>query len=304
MSTIVFGTDPEGFYTDGRKVIPPAKYRLDFGFPVGYDEQDYGHRHPIFAVAPGNGGDVKLIEDGAAFELTVPPALSMKELMDSIAVGYELARGIAAQFGNSIAIVPTIPFDTEEFRDRSEEFKESLLFGCDPDRDVFEILGLMPEVESVEDALLHPWRYGGGHEHISGVRLFQEKPLPSVQLLAMTVGNLVTAESTQKELDRMRVYRYGRPGRFRIQEYGKLFNNIPWTDVGIEYRTPSNNWTTSPSLAFKMEETIRDLVDRILPSDSLIERIINEFREPTIQAVMSGNSELASQTYKSVMNLI
>lgn len=305
MNKILFGSDPEGFYArigqDGKiYVVPPAKYRLDMGFPTtGTDP-----RHPVFAEADGQNGKVKLIEDGCAFELTTAPSENIETLFQDIQLGYSLADEVADKFGNFVSIVPTINYDVPEFIDREDEFAECLIFGCDPDRDVFENEGLVSVECMEESALEHPYRYGGGHIHISGVQNFQVKPLLTVKMCAFTVGNLVTAQSPMKELDYLRTYRYGRPGRFRIQEYGKLFKGMDWTNIGIEYRTPSNAWTTDLPLAKKIAEAFQMVAECLLPNDGLMEVLVEDIQDRTIQAVMKGDPALAQSNYDAVLSMI
>ena len=155
-----------------------------------------------------------------------------------------------------------------------------------------------------EDALDHPWRYGGGHLHLSGVENFQTKPLLAIKMLALFVGNLVTFRSPMLDLDHMRTYRYGMPGRFRIQDYGKRFNNLAWTDMGIEYRTPSNAWTTDMNLGLMIEEAVQMIAERVLPDDKLMEIMIEDSQDDTIKAVMEGDPALAEHNYNSVMSFI
>lgn len=309
MEQLIFGSDPEFFSATpdgngGVKVVPPAKYRLDFGHPVTILDNDPQGKHPVFAEVPGLNGVVRVIEDGAAFELTVPPSHTIEGLFHDIQVGYEVGSQIMAQYGNFIEVTPAIHFDTNEFRNRKKEFLMSLIFGCDEDRDVYELMGLIQSLPKEEDALEHPWRYGGGHWHVSGIKNFQEKPLPSVRMFGMFIGNLVTFRSPQKELDHVRTYRYGRPGRFRIQEYGKLFEDIPWTDIGIEYRTPSNAWTTDISLARLMAETMQMVAEQVLPNDSLMEVLIEDLEARTVEAVMTGNEKMAEENYHAAMSMI
>jgi len=309
MDKILFGSDPEGFYTrigeDGFPyVVPPAKYRMDHKLQTNMTDP----KHPVFAVAEGVNGVVKLIEDGAAFELTVPPSTNIDTLYQDIQLGYDLAGDIAKEFGHFVSIVPTINFDTNEFRDKEESFRQCLIFGCDPDMDVFEMEGLDLRCAHVfqpgEGAMDHKYRYGGGHIHISGCELFQTKPLLAVKMFAFLLGNLVTFLSPMKELDHLRTYRYGRPGRFRIQNYGHKFNGMEWTDKGIEYRTPSNAWTTDLPLGKKLADAVRVAAEYILPNDHLMENIIGCIQDSTVDAVMNGNPELAEKNYNAVMSMI
>lgn len=305
MAKLLFGSDPEGFYcrtgAGGKPfVVPPAVYRLDNKFPT----DDTDPKHPVFATANGQNGVVKLIEDGAAFELTVPPSTNIETLYQDINLGYDLANSIAVQFGNTVSVIPTINFDTKEFRKRKVSFQQCLIFGCDRDWDVFENEGLIDVPCMEESALDHPFRYGGGHVHISGCEFFQTKPLLAVKMLAFMIGNLVTFMSPMKELDHLRTYRYGRPGRFRPQDYKKKFNDMDWTDKGIEYRTPSNAWTTDLSLGKKIAEAAEIVAECLLPNDKLMEVLIEDLQDRTIEAVMKGIPQLAESNYNAVMSML
>lgn len=310
MSKIVVGSDPEFFIV--RKadngdlyVVPPAKYRFDMGVPADLSEDE---RHPIFAIQDGQNGRIKLIEDGCALELTVPPSHSIDTLYQDIQLGYQMGSDLAKQFGHETMTIPTINFDVHEFENRSDDFKFCLQFGCDKDWEVFEMEGLIPKSPELERATEHPFRYAGGHMHVSGCKFFADpkygKPLLAVKQMAIFVGNLVTFLSPLRELDQKRTFRYGKPGRFRPQNYGKLFNGEEFTDTGIEYRTPSTAWTTSLDLARRMAECMQIIADRILPDDDLMEGMINEFQQPTIEAIMHGDAELSKSIFDAAMSLI
>jgi hypothetical protein len=113
-------------------------------------------------------------------------------------------------------------------------------FGCDPDHDVFDT-----ETCKIVDAALHEWRYAGGHIHVSGVDGLMERPLDAIKSMVLTAGLAATAYSPVPDLERERLFLYGKPGKFRIQKYGN-------GEMGIEYRTPSTSWTASFPLAEKI----------------------------------------------------
>lgn len=289
---LIFGADPETFaarFVDGKPfVVPPVLFRTDYG--VSADMKNY--RHPVFKEIGVSAHDsVKIIEDGVAFELTVTPQKDLKSLFKLIQVGYTEIGILATKYGHSLCTVPTINFDIQEFAEREEEIQQCTVFGCDPDLDVFSIIREQME----ESALEHPFRYGGGHIHISGSKFLKEMPEISLRIIAATVGNFVTANSPFPKLDHQRVYRYGRPGRYRVQNYGSLWENIPNTDIGIEYRTPSNAWTTKEEMLEGIEYWIRIAVDKILPSEQMIKEVIFCLEENTISAVMNFDSKLAER---------
>jgi hypothetical protein len=303
--TLVFGADPEGFYSRYDKdgvltVIPPAHYQIDFQFPVTGNDP----KHPIFGEADGQNGKVKLIADGAGFEINTCPSTNMRGLYQDIQLGYQMARGVAAQHGDFISVVPAIHFDTEEFRDRQHEFLQSLIFGCDPDRNVYVGQGYLPPVPPLEDALDWPWRYGGGHVHISGNANMMDKFLLSLKMLDIFLGNFLTMSSKNPDLELKRTHRYGRPGTYRYQQYKGTWKDIPNTESGIEYRTPSNSWTTDESIALEMESILRIMTGVVLPNDKLMQVLIEDLQEPTINAIMDINQDAASANFSSAMSML
>jgi len=299
MKNIVKGSDPEAFLSvleDGKRmVVPPAELIKYHNLPVIGGTA----KHPLFSVIGGIGGEIHIVEDGVAFELTVPPSLRLLDVWNNIQLGYEEIARIGRAFGGfELSVVPTIGYNVKKFLNEDELFQMCLIFGCDPDRDAFNT----ERGNYIVDALQHPLRYGGGHIHISGSRDIKEIPVPAVKILAMTVGTFVTMHSPFPDLDRERTYLYGKPGKFRIQEYGSLWNNVPDTDVGIEYRTPSNAWTTSSDIAKGLDDVIDYTVNTILPNRNLVKSLIEQYSENVCKAIIEGNAGLAEEIFNNVIS--
>jgi hypothetical protein len=164
----------------------------------------------------------------------------------------------------------------------------STRFGCDPDLDAFDFNRVSQEV----DANLHPWRYTGGHIHLSGSPLFELEPILSVQCQALTAGCAAIAYSENPELDHARTFMYGRPGKYRIQNYGKYNPFGPDYAVGVEYRTPSSAWAGNWKQAeqvFKWAEIGVELVESGLGLE-----LLPELTQPAVTAILEANVGLAS----------
>lgn len=298
--TLVFGTDPEFFAKyekDGKDfVLPPAWFRKYGKIPYAPGKRG----HHIFLDAMEEFG-VTVIEDGVAFEETVRPSTNWKELIERVNKGRELlSRFILSQFPNEcspdVATIPTINYDVQRWRKEGKEdpdFEMCFIFGCDQDYDADN----SNAAGKVVDALKHKFRYGGGHIHVSGSESIKKEPLLAVQSLKLTAGLAAVAFSDTPELDRNRTYLYGKPAKYRQQEYSGLFEGIPFTDFGIEYRTPSNRWTSSFEHAeqlFKWAEIgIKNLLEGGLVLD-LLDKINMEVRDAIINCNQAKAKELLS----------
>jgi len=286
-----YGTDPEFFAAEKINekyyVVPPVFFRRKLGLkPIIEDE-----KHPVFYILK-NG--IKIHEDGAAFEFNGEPHNSIKEVYLDVQEGLETLSSLIEKYGYSLYCKPTINFDTKRFKKETDDFKMCLIFGCDKDYDAWEWEkeydeNLFPEWKYFSEnagqisALKHPFRYAGGHLHISGSEFFEKYPLIIVRLLSMTVGNYVVGNSPFPELEKLRTYKYGKAGKFRPQKY-------PDGSIGIEYRTPSNTWCSSPQMLDGIEYWINKTLEYIEDRDYTIQ-LITELREPTINAVLNADQE-------------
>lgn len=300
MSQLVFGSDPEFFggkiYSNGELYVLPAAYFNTFlGVPVSnpYD------KHPIYINEWENAG-VIVMQDGVAFEETVLPDTDWTKLFDRIQLGKKLLQErILSKFPDEclpeVQTVPTINYDVERWKEyrNKPEFLQSMIFGCDRD---YNALNYEAKNKTV-NALKHPFRYGGGHIHVSGSEKIEEEPILAIQSLIFTAGLAAVAFSDTPELDKARTFLYGKPDRFRPQEYKSLFNNMPHTKRGVEYRTPSNRWTNSFEHASQLFKWIEIGIHNILEGGltlELLERIghdacnaILECDQPTAKQLLS-----------------
>lgn len=239
---LVFGADPEFFAGKEDEngtlcVLPPVVLRTELGA-----EAEENGRHPIFKRY----GETVVHEDGAAFEMSTPPSADWKAIWQTLHdVRISFGNDVLSQYGEVcnpvLYALPAMHYQVQRWQFKGSEFQMATLFGCDADEDAFN----MKAKCKVLDASQHPWRYAGGHIHASGIPEIEAEPLNAIKSMVLTAGLASTAYSDVPELEKERLFLYGRPGKFRVQHY-------PSGLVGIEYRTPSTRWTESLDLATKV----------------------------------------------------
>jgi hypothetical protein len=294
-----FGEDPEffgvmnlpdvnydpAFLPGGQFAVPPAAVQKMFGFVPLNDDT----KHPLYYK--GNGFNI--IGDGVAWELnfTHPfndPIEMWKATKDA---RDEWASWMQDKFGLLAYSKPTVNFDYKTWWN-DENMKDpymywSTIFGCDPDKDAFNVDWLA----KVVDHASHPHRYGGGHIHISGVPELYDFPVPAVKLMAGTVGAYYVAHAHDPELDKERAKHYGKPGKFRSPEYSD-------GSKGLEYRSPANGWVD-----FTQGE-IEEMFDLVNKAVYLLKHrdegmaFLNKTHDDVVSMFTTFNQELAKSYLK------
>ena len=287
----VFGADPEFFatYTKGKKqyCLPPVIFRTELGIPA-----EENGRHPIFLKC--SEGQI-VHEDGAAFELTVNPSSNWKNLFQEIQNALsEFNKKVLSRFSDivnpTLQSLPTVGWEVKRWKDRGEDFDMATQFGCDPDQDLFNMQAQCLVIKAAK----HPYRYGGGHIHMSNVALIESDPLQVLRMMVLTAGLTYAAYSPVPDLDRERTYLYGKPGKFRLQTY-------PNGEHGVEYRTPSNSWTGDISLAERIFTALEYGVSVLLPSNN-VNPLMEEMQRDVTDAILSCNQEKAKGLLSYVMD--
>jgi hypothetical protein len=279
-----FGADPEVFATYLVKdkefaYSPAALERFEELHRIGGTD-----KHPVFFEDT----DYKIIMDGAAFELNFKkPFQNLKEFYFAIKSAVARLEDGIGVFGYGISQKPTVMFDYNRFwtkeLEKDETFMQGIIFGCDPDMDAFKVNWLA----SVLDVSKHPFRYGGGHIHISGDKDIEKFPIPFVKLLALTVGNYCIYNSPFPQEEILRAMYYGKPGKYRIQEYKEC--------TGLEYRTPSNAWM---NYSYDLFEGIFNQVEialDLLKNPPKGKELLETFSDKTVQAITTADKSLAKE---------
>jgi hypothetical protein len=290
---MLYGTDPEVFactkMNNRNFVVSPALLEVDNQIkPCGGNI-----KHPVYIDKE----EFSWMMDGVAFELTVKrPLNSAKEMHSIINNSLDCLNSYISKLvwnGEKLKVVkkPVVFINSSDYIENLENEKiyQGFIFGCDADED-----GIETEYNcEISDVLSHPFRYGGGHIHFSGNKKLYDLPRPSVQLLALFVGNFCVANSPYPALERMRAETYGKPGRYRQQIY-------PNGDKGLEYRTPSNSWI-SYNLN-KMEElfNIAERAVSFLDNFDKGLELIKEFLPDTIKSIKNADKNLANKILQEI----
>lgn len=298
---ILWGTDPEAFAAyekDGKLyTLPPYFFRENLGVPV--TRKNKNDRHPVFIQT----ANWKFHEDGAAFEMSVTPTHDPRELWETIQDCAKVAgEQLLSQFPDHcmpvLQFLPTIGFDVERWKDMGPDFDYSTRFGCDPDLDATEFN--RPSVEI--DASKWPFRYSGGHIHMSGCKLFEDDPMMAVLCQMITSGCAAIAHSDRPDLDHDRTFMYGKPGKYRFQNYGEDTPFGPDYMFGIEYRTPSSRWASNWNIAkevFKWAEIGIQIFESGLGAT-----IVPELRQQAISSILHANQAGAREVLDYVESQI
>jgi len=289
-ASLTFGADPEYALTetkDGKEyVLPPIFWEREKKLkPIIKDT-----KHPVYFTTDFGS---RIMMDGVAFELTLPPVEEAKTMYANIVATLYILKDFAMKVGANLYTKPAAFFDYESLLlKRDEKFRQCVIFGCDPDMCVYE--GNVPS--QTIDVATHPYRYFGGHLHISGEPAIEKFPVPFVRLLTTTVGNYVVAYSPCPEIEKIRSFHYGRPGKYRIQHY-------PNGNVGVEFRTPSNSWTTNPEMmegVFNWAKIAADL----LVTPEVGKKVLKEMEDDSVDAITRFDVDKAKDNLDLILQLI
>jgi len=286
---MLFGADPEVFAVyekDGEYFAFPPVSLLEQGIPV----EENGD-HPI-VFRDKDGGYLHI--DGAAFEMCVPPSSNWEnvwEQCDSLQKGFEPTLGNFPHLcEHKLKALPTVNWEVDRWQYMGAAFDYANRMGCDKDFDVWKFAAPSEEVD-VMDATYHPYRYGGGHIHVSGTPKIATEPLNAIEAMILTVGLAATAYSTVPDLERLRTFRFGRPSKHRIQNY-------PDGAIGVEYRTPSCSWVGDKSLAKIIFEWAKIGIEELLENNLLAE--LKDIHEKVAYAITNTDQELAVELLEYV----
>lgn len=281
---LLFGSDPEYFIGNKEDYVVPVPFFIyERGIdPVEWDQTtDKNYVHPVILKED----DFKVIMDGVAFELTLPPVgeSEYKKFFNNTQKALKSIEDFATRFNLQLICKPTVNYKFYDFFEAGNRLKEHCgIFGCDPDQDAILENYSCPEINVRE----HKYRYGGGHFHISDKEeVIKKYPKPFIKLLAIFCGNYSISNSSYPDLEKLRAFHYGQPGRFRIQNY-------PNGMSGVEYRTPSNSWLIKEDIVFGMFEQAKKAYKAL--NDFRVD-IIEKYLDQSISAIQNANQELSKE---------
>ena len=252
----MIGTDPEFFILDDKgKPVPAWKF-----FPP--------QRQKILIGQAG-----ALFRDGYALEVNATPESCRGRFGNEVKGSLKHALAMLPK-DYSFTSSPAVRIDLNDMNDAPPDCQ---IFGCDESLNAYT-----QKSSSVNlDAYDHPFRYAGGHMHISSSNCrFLESDADKflfVKLCDLFVG-LPLAYLFDDEANVQRRKYYGRAGECRFQKY-------PDGTTGIEYRTPPPQLWNDQRLMGLMFGVFRDLSYRY----KVLKTQWNPAWEPMIQdAINTG----------------
>lgn len=211
VNNLLIGSDPEAMivHSESGKMISAV------GLIPGTKEEP---------VSIGNGCFIQA--DNVNVEWCLPPSNNPKDFIKNLKYCVEHTNKILPQ-GHRVLFKSSHEFDDDQLLT-----KEALEFGCDQDFCAYneDIHTPNPKPTSANPNL----RSCGGHIHFGSVNLIN--PVDATFFLKRYVEPLLGVALVALDPDQRRKELYGKAGAFRLKPYG------------IEYRTPSNFWLTTPEL--------------------------------------------------------
>ncbi len=189
--------------------------------------------------------------DGLACEMNTIPATNPKGFVQNInSILKQLRKHIKKNNKHArLVMASTVVFDKDYFKDLPDHVK---VLGCDVDYDAYtgEIRTLIDNDTTARSA--------GGHLHIGWLEdtdilaednLFNPEHLEDCCRVVKQLDAIFWVLSNMWDFDTDRRKTYGEKGAFRPKTFG------------VEYRTLSNQWLTSPLLMHWIFETVEHCVN-------------------------------------------
>ena len=187
---------------------------------------------PAFNFLPHRDASPTLYWDGFALEGNVPPRDSIaglgRELYDLICRFDEASRAV----GGRLTLQNAFKVPPKQMAGASDE---QVALGCKPSYNAYGLRGKLGE-----SSRELKWRFAGGHIHIGNNEVLTSElvELEAIKAMDATVGVASVVLASGIDSPKRREY-YGLPGEFRRPAHG------------LEYRTLSNFWLSSP-LVFQL----------------------------------------------------
>lgn len=217
------------------------KLRVRKRLTLGADPEIFAFKNgalvPAFEFLPPKGDGNLMYWDGFQAEWKYNAAWKcqnnlVKHTRESLMSMSELAakKGAKLSLINVVKIPPKM-LETADYK--------HVMLGCEPSYNAYEMRG-----KPVENPRLLKYRFAGGHMHFGE---YTRKPdyVKIVKLLDSILGVWAVGVARSVDSPVRREY-YGMAGEYRMPNYG--MNDAGRQVYGIEYRTLSNFWLSSPPL--------------------------------------------------------
>ena len=183
-------------------------------------------------------------EDNVTAEFNILPAKSSAEFVENLTTVLTELNKIASDKGLSYHIQDFHNFSPEEL-----DNPQAQTFGCDPDYNIYTSEQNPP----VDRKLIGNIRVAGGHMHF-GFENPEEHPLLRIRTIQWA-DILIGLPLAYIEPPSIRREFYGKAGSFR------------WKEYGVEYRTPSNIWISSPKIMSWTYKQMKDVAQRAISNE-------------------------------------
>ena len=260
---LTLGADPEIFIKDETEIVSAE------GLTQG------GSKHnPIPISELGH----MIQEDGIMFEYNIPPSKNKEEWIENHKFCLNFLSDLANSNGYSLSTAVS-----DEINPKYLKSKQARTFGCEPDYNVY-----LKEANPTPDNNTN-LRCAGGHIAI-GYSNIQEVTLETSEKLVYAFDMFVVLPSLFKDNDTRRRELYGKPGSFRMKDWG------------VECRALSNFWIQSEELmGWVWDQTIKACE---VVFNNIIDELIEEFSNEVNECILNYDLEKATVLIKKINNKV
>lgn len=222
-------------------VTPAAKMVIQKKLTLGADPEIFAFKKgsllPAYEFLPPKGEERLMYWDGFQAEWKYDqPYTCQNTLVKATREALMQMHGYAAKKGGKLSLVNVVKIPSETLATVHPKYVE---LGCEPSYNAYKLRGL-----NVENPRLLKYRFAGGHMHFG-----EYKTIPNYERIIKTLDKVlgIWAVGTARTVDSsIRRQYYGMAGEYRKPQYGT--DEYGRKVYGVEYRTLSNFWLSSPGL--------------------------------------------------------
>lgn len=298
---VVFGADPEFFFTEkgsvigAEKVLPKegvmqmrSQYKMNKDGSNVIETDSYGFHHYVTEQVPDTSSPKYIVIDGVQAEFNVIPNHCRQSFSNNLAVCFRKTAEQIHGKGIKASFAQTVEVDKKEMKSLS---KEAQRFGCAPSKNAYGRTKV-----AVKDASKYYSRSAGGHIHIgdngsSVVKAALNNPDVTVPILDIIVGNTcVLLDRDPGNVERRK--NYGRAGEYRLPKHG------------LEYRTLSNFWLRSYQTMSFVLSLVRFAVNVAINPEATKHLLSLVDMEDIQRAINENDAVLAQQNFDKVKSFL
>lgn len=254
--TITLGADPEIFIKDKNEIVSAE------GLTEGGTKYE---PKPISELGH------MIQEDGIMFEYNIPPSSTKEEWIQNHNFCLNFLSELAKNNGYELSDVVSA-----EINPKYLQTLQASTFGCEPDFNVY-LKGQNPTPDNNTNL-----RCAGGHVAIG----YEDPTFETSEKIVYAFDMFVVLPSLFKDNDTRRRELYGKPGSFRVKDWG------------VECRALSNFWIQSEeNMSWVFDQTIK-AVETVLNGN--IDELIEEFSNQVNETILNYDLQRASELIKKI----